>query len=125
MNLIPGFSRRTAIKILDLVGVTETTSVCNLPLISDGKPVGILWMWGEGLHESDLPTISLFASQLAASLQSASLLTEVRRLASTDDLTGIFNRRHFFELAGKAFAHARRYKRPLSALILDIDHFKQ
>ena len=51
--------------------------------------MGILWMWGEGLHESDLPTMSLFASQLATALQNASLLTEVGRLAVTDDLTGI------------------------------------
>jgi diguanylate cyclase (GGDEF)-like protein len=125
MSLIPGASRRTVIKILKLVGITETTSVCHLPLVADGKPVGILWMWGEGLHESDLPTFSLFASQLAASLQRASLLTEVQRLARIDEGTGIFNRRHFFELARREFAHAQRYKRTLSALILDIDHFKR
>ncbi len=82
-------------------------------------------MWGEGLHESDLPTMSLFASQLAAALQNASLLAEVGRLAITDDLTGIFNRRHFFELAEKKFTYAQENGSPFSVLIVDIDHFKE
>ena len=86
--------------------------------------MGTLWMWGEGVHESDLPTLSLFASQVAAALQNANLLTEVGRLAITDELTGIFNRRHFFEMAEKQFALAQRSNLPLTALIVDLDHFK-
>ena len=86
--------------------------------------MGVLWMWGEGLHENDLPAVSLFASQVAAALENASLLAEVGRLAITDDLTGIFNRRHFFEMAEKKFALAQKDKKPLSALLVDIDHFK-
>jgi diguanylate cyclase (GGDEF)-like protein len=81
-------------------------------------------MWGEGLQENDLPTMSLFARQVAAVLQNAGLLAEVRRLAVTDDLTGLFNRRHFFELAQKEFARAQRGKSLLSAMIVDLDRFK-
>lgn len=50
---------------------------------------------------------------------------EVERLAITDSLTGLYNRRHFFELAEHELQHARRYRRFLSAIMLDIDHFKQ
>jgi len=87
--------------------------------------MGAMWMWGEGLHESDLPAVSLFASQVAAALQNAKLLAEVGRMAITDDLTGISNRRYFFEVAEKIFSQAKRYKKPLSILIVDIDHFKK
>jgi diguanylate cyclase (GGDEF)-like protein len=125
LNLFPGVSRPAAIKILKSIGIIETTSVCHLPLVIEGKPIGILWMWGEGLHESDLPTMSLFASQVAAALQNARLLTQVQRMAITDELTGIFNRRHFFNRAEAAFTQAKRYSHPLAALIVDIDHFKQ
>jgi diguanylate cyclase (GGDEF)-like protein len=45
-------------------------------------------------------------------------------LARTDPLTGIINRRFFYELAETEFARARRYQRPLSILMIDIDHFK-
>ncbi|HTX89688.1 MAG TPA: diguanylate cyclase [Anaerolineales bacterium] len=116
---------KTASKILKLIDISTTTSICYLPLIIEGKPMGVLWMWGEGLHESDIPTVSLFASQVAAALQNANLLTEVGRLAITDELTGIFNRRHFFEMAEKRFERAQKYNANLSALIVDIDHFKR
>lgn len=50
---------------------------------------------------------------------------QLERLANTDALTGLFNRRCFFELAGRAFDDARREKIPLSVLMVDIDHFKR
>jgi diguanylate cyclase (GGDEF)-like protein len=50
---------------------------------------------------------------------------KLRQQATADPLTGIFNRRHFFELAEKELARSRRYSRPLSVLIFDIDHFKK
>jgi diguanylate cyclase (GGDEF)-like protein/PAS domain S-box-containing protein len=50
---------------------------------------------------------------------------ELRRLATTDVLTGVFNRRHFMEMAGAELDRARRHHRPLVALMLDIDHFKR
>lgn len=45
-------------------------------------------------------------------------------LARIDPLTGLFNRRHFSQLAEMEFKKAVRYNLPLSILIFDIDHFK-
>lgn len=53
------------------------------------------------------------------------LFQEIERLASTDTLTNLNNRRHLFTLGEKEIARACRYKHPLSLLIIDIDHFKQ
>ncbi len=50
---------------------------------------------------------------------------EVHRLAITDPLTGLFNRHHWMLLGNKAMQQARRYHQPLSAMFIDIDHFKQ
>ena len=47
-----------------------------------------------------------------------------RQLARTDHLTGIANRRAFFDLANMELHKARRYQTPLSILYLDIDNFK-
>lgn len=52
------------------------------------------------------------------------LQDELLRLAHTDALTGLLNRRRFMECAGAEFARARRYQRELAFLMLDIDHFK-
>jgi len=47
-----------------------------------------------------------------------------RALSVTDSLTGLFNRRHFFELAGKEFRRVERHSLPVAIIMLDIDHFK-
>jgi len=49
---------------------------------------------------------------------------KLEALSRIDPLTGLFNRRHFFELAEKEFSRARRYRRPVSAIMVDLDHFK-
>jgi diguanylate cyclase (GGDEF)-like protein len=50
---------------------------------------------------------------------------ELKILAATDTLTKIYNRRHFFELASKEHARAKRHQKQLTILIADIDHFKK
>lgn len=49
---------------------------------------------------------------------------ELTRLATTDPLTRLSNRRHFFTLAHAEFAKACRHQRPLSMIMLDVDAFK-
>ena len=51
---------------------------------------------------------------------------EREQLASrTDSLTGVFNRRYFFELLGYEFLASRRYDRPLSIVMFDVDFLKK
>lgn len=69
---------------------------------------------------------TLFALALAYQMrhhQQASLHAE--NLARLDPLTGLHNRRSFFELAGPLWSTSERKGRPLSLILLDIDHFKQ
>lgn len=47
------------------------------------------------------------------------------RMAVTDELTGLPNRRHLLERLGEAFAAARRRGQPLALLMADLDHFKR
>lgn len=49
----------------------------------------------------------------------------LRRQATTDALTGVHNRRVFFELATKEFNRSRRAGTPFAIVMLDLDHFKQ
>jgi diguanylate cyclase (GGDEF)-like protein len=49
----------------------------------------------------------------------------MHRLAMTDELTRLPNRRSFFAIAGERLAHARRTGEPVALLALDIDHFKR
>ncbi len=49
---------------------------------------------------------------------------ELRRLATTDALTGVATRGHFLDSAELEIERSHRYQRPLSVMMLDIDHFK-
>ena len=50
---------------------------------------------------------------------------ELLALSRTDALTGLFNRRYFEERLSEEFMRSRRYRSPLSLVMLDIDHFKR
>ncbi|HIK38620.1 MAG TPA: diguanylate cyclase [Geminocystis sp. M7585_C2015_104] len=52
-------------------------------------------------------------------------LRELEKLATTDELTGVANRRHFSSIAEREFNLAKRQKRHFSILVLDIDFFKK
>lgn len=53
------------------------------------------------------------------------LETEMRRLATTDMLTGVLSRRAFFEMAEQYLKIAKRKEQPVSLCMVDIDHFKK
>jgi diguanylate cyclase (GGDEF)-like protein len=50
---------------------------------------------------------------------------ELERLATVDELTGVFNRRAWLERANQEIAVSVRYDHPLAVLMIDLDHFKQ
>lgn len=53
------------------------------------------------------------------------LAGELERLANTDGLTGVFNRRFLVGRLGEAVARAKRYHRQFCLMLIDLDHFKQ
>ena len=61
--------------------------------------------------------------ELAYDLEQAKIHAE--NMAGTDALTGLNNRRAFFDKSALLFAYCKRNQQPISALMLDIDHFKK
>lgn len=49
----------------------------------------------------------------------------LKKLATTDELTGLYNRRHFFEKVNEAMALGLRHNFKIACLLMDIDHFKK
>ena len=66
--------------------------------------------------------IARLVSGLRRRLQAAE--ERIREMALTDELTGLANRRHINERFRKEWARAARYQRPISVVLLDVDHFK-
>lgn len=68
--------------------------------------------------------LSTLIENAAVAFTRAVLYQKMELLATTDGLTGLNNHRHFQEILSKELERARRYKRSLSLLLMDIDHFK-
>jgi diguanylate cyclase (GGDEF)-like protein len=75
---------------------------------------GIAWTFG---------FVMLNSERLEADLRNAQ--NKLQKIATTDFLTGIANIRLFTEAGEREVQRARRYKRPLSLLMIDLDHFKK
>ena len=104
-------------------------AVLSAPMIWQGHITGIISVLHNAdqrrFTQADMELLSLLADQAGVAIENARLFREVQRLAITDDLTGIYNRRHLFTLGEHEFQRARRFERFLSAIMLDIDHFKR
>jgi diguanylate cyclase (GGDEF)-like protein len=100
----------------------------GMPLMVRNELIGLLAIDShEPNHftQDDIELVNAFAGQVAVAVENARLFDETQRLAISDGLTGLFNRRHLLTIAEVEFERARRYKRNLAAMIFDIDHFKQ
>jgi len=58
-------------------------------------------------------------------LRSRRLSLEAQRLTNTDSLTGLHNRRHFFELGEREIQRARRFRRSLAVVMAELDHLQR
>jgi diguanylate cyclase (GGDEF)-like protein len=103
-------------------------SFLAIPLIAQDRALGCMNLYLIERHEFDADEIQLlstFASQAAISIENARLFEETRQLAITDELTGLANHRQFYHQLAREVRRAQRYRRPLTLLMLDLDHFKE
>jgi len=100
----------------------------GVPILAHEQVIGYLALFNKErgyFHDEHCRRLAAFAGQAALALQNARLFRAVERLATTDSLTGIYNRRHFMALAITEMSRSTRFRHPLSAVMLDIDHFKR
>ena len=105
----------------------ELQALLVLPLIAQDRAVGSLVV-GRTRPEPISPRrremLEIIAHQVAVSLENARLYARMEELATTDELTGLPNRRTFDERLEEVIARHRRAQRSLGLIMLDIDHFK-
>lgn len=120
----PDLPARVFDMISKILGLSDAVSGFFLPLVSEDKVMGTIWMLANEFTEHDQAAATIFASQVAMSLENARLYQNVQQLAITDDLTGLYNRRGLMELGQREFDRARRFKRSLFAVMFDLDDFR-
>jgi len=114
-------------------GFIETPWRLEAQVFAGTQPAGrmeICWAEGrpaegdEAFAVSERELVRELARRVGQALERACVQKELVQLATTDFLTAACNRRHFMQRASGEIQRATRYGRPLSILMLDIDHFK-
>jgi diguanylate cyclase (GGDEF)-like protein/PAS domain S-box-containing protein len=102
-------------------------SVLVAPLILNDQILGALSLNSSergAFNAADLRLLVSFAATTTTALNNAMLHSEVQKLALTDPLTQFYNRRGFGEFGQRELERSRRFKRSLTAIMIDVDFFK-
>ena len=117
--------------LLQCPALVGTQHACLLaPLRSAQVLMGVLVLMDRedgGAFDAvnDLPSLQQLGLLLGAALRNLQLYDQVVTQSRTDALTGVLNRRALWERLALEIQRAGRYGRPLSVLMVDLDHFKR
>ncbi len=103
-------------------------SLLVLPHVLHGRALGTLILGAKRRHafgDPVRPTLEVLASHLAVSLSNARMVQKLETMATTDGLTGLFNKRAMLDSAVQKIAASARFDRRLAVVMADIDHFKK
>lgn len=111
-----------------LIEAQEIRSILVVPIFLDGRFWGLIGFddcttereWGQ----AEIDALEVASGTIGGAIRSMRAEEELRRLVSTDSLTGLSSRRAFLERAGGLFDRASGGELDLSLLIMDLDHFK-
>lgn len=113
-------------------GQPQPAALC-VPLVSQGETFGMIYLElpatggvsGAGIDPADKMLAALIVKQVALGLTNLRLREALREQAIRDALTGLYNRRYLEETLTQEIERARRKQGKLSAIMLDVDHFKR
>jgi len=106
----------------------EPESLVSVPLIVGDRVVAALNVYrlgvGRAFTDAEVEQVEQFATMAALAFDSARRRETLREQARSDGLTGLLNHRACHERLGEEVARATAADRPLSVVVVDLDHFK-
>lgn len=106
----------------------EDGSFLSIPLLFKEQVVGILNFTRPGVDSfsaQEIQFLKTIAVEVAIALVNARLYDRTRELSVRDELTRLYNRRHFQTIFPLEIKRAQRFGQPVSLLMIDIDQFKK
>ncbi len=103
-----------------------TDSLAIFPLVKADTVMGVLVIGDQGgtVPVATTDFVNVLAPHIASAIENTKLHQKLNQMAITDGLTGLYNHRYFHDRLQHNIDIARRYMRPFSLLMIDIDHFK-
>jgi len=113
---------------VDALSGFVTKSIIAVPLLARGQVYGVIELINKldesSFTDEDLTVLRIIADFAAIAIERAYYLRAVKRLALTDPLTGLHNRRSFDQILEREVEKTRRHHHLFTLLLLDVDHFK-
>jgi diguanylate cyclase (GGDEF)-like protein len=108
-------------------GEPHGVEVMTIPLVALGRVAGSLSVFRDDspFTDAEVRFVGRFADAASLVLDSARTRARLSQLAQTDDLTGMLNRRGFFEAAERELARAGRDGGETALLVVDVDDLKR
>ena len=102
--------------------------ILTLPLRSRGRDLGMIALVTQnqsGFSNEHVQLFETISRQLGVAIDNAQLFEKTDKLSITDELTGLYNHRHFYDVLQAEIHRTSRYGGNLSLIMLDLDGFKQ
>jgi len=111
-----------------LVNLLKLKSFGVIPIVVKNNPLGALIVSQSNrrrrMTADDFAPLLLFANEVGIAIENARLHKETKELTIVDELTRVYNQRHFQQMLPQDIELTRRYAHFLSLAMLDIDDFK-
>jgi len=116
------------VNVTDRLAKEKITSLLVIPLIFENETMGAMY-----LKSIDRPSLftpmevsfyQVVANSAASALKNSQLFEEIKQQSITDELTGLYNHRHFQSLFRAEIERSKRSNQPLSVFMIDIDNLK-
>ncbi|MCP5468725.1 MAG: GGDEF domain-containing protein [Deltaproteobacteria bacterium] len=107
---------------------SENGSFLSFPILTKDSVFGVMNFSRreiDAFSQREIKVLSIIVKQLAIALENAYLYAKTKELTLVDDLTGIYNRRHFLRILEMEFKRVKRFQHKLSLLMVDVDYFKK
>jgi diguanylate cyclase (GGDEF)-like protein len=141
MSIVPGegvtgrCAQSGAVLVIDdlaaepsyIPGISDARSEVAVPLVAESRVVGVLNAESTrpcAFSADAVRLLEIVAHQVATVIQATRWILETARLADTDPLTGLANRRRFGEELTQTLRRAERYGERFALVVLDLDRFK-
>lgn len=126
--LIADFANEARFQRTEFYPHTRVKSVLVVPIVSKRKVIGVIQMINrldrKPFDETDLHLLLKLVDQAALAIERSSLYQRMSDLATTDDLTHLYNFRFLDQTLDIEIKRGQRYGSFISLIFLDMDHFK-
>jgi len=112
-----------------LIGPSQPSAL-HIETLTGGRmgTTGILILTSDRNYTFDpdlLDEVKILGSHLTVAVENIFLRDKLQQMADTDGLTGVFNHRFFQQRLDEEIMRSKRYERPVSLIMMDIDYFKK